>query len=257
MKRFGFFVLVISIFSMFSLPVSSFAQDIESLANEAKLLERKYKDEEAIEKYAEILVLQPTNMLALVKTAELWGNIGRRAEKLYDRNVSLKQSNIFSDKALQADSNDVMAIWVKGLVHKNFAETEEKRDLATENLRLWKVYAEKALEIDRNHALSMHLLAQWHLEVLTQGGLRKASAKILYGGLKDGNIETAIRLMEACRELEPYYAANFLDLARAYDYKKDYANAIQTLERLAKLPIRRLDDKTIKAAGNELMQKLQ
>lgn len=238
----------------------AWGQTPEGLITEARGLERKFKEEEAIRKYSEVLVIQPGNVIALAKIAELHGNIGRRADRagnLYERNVNLKLAREFADKALEADSNHVEAVWVRALVHRHFAETDERRDVATESLRQWKVLAEKALLIDSAHARSMHLLGQWHLEVLTQGGLRKAAGKLLYGGLPNASYATAKSLMEICKAREPYYAANFLDLARLYNHNREYAPAIALLEQLAKLPTRRQDDATIKADGAELLQKLK
>lgn len=240
--------------------LATMAQSPEGLISEARTLERRFKEPEAIAKYEEVLVIQPTNVIAIAKIAELYGNIGRRAARennLFDRNVNLKKANEYADKAMATDSNHVEAVWVRALVHKHFAETDERRDVATESLRQWKTLAEKALKIDSVHSRSMHLLGQWHLEVLTQGGLRKAAGKILYGGLPNASYATAKSLMEICKAREPYYAANFLDLARLYNYNREYAPAIALLEQLAKLPTRRLDDTAIKADGAELLQKLK
>lgn len=234
-----------------------YAQTPEGLLAEAKALERKFKEPEAIDKYSEVLVIQPSNLQATVKIAELWANIARRAEKIFDLNQGLKKAREFANKAMQLDSGSVEALWVKAYVHRHFAETEFKKDDAAEELRQWKIWAEKALAVDSSHFRTKHLLAQWHLEVITQGGLRTASVKILYGGLPKPDINKAVSLMEAVKQAEPYYAANFLDLGRAYNYLKRYELAIQTLDQLAKLPTRRLDDVKIKEEGKLLRLQLQ
>lgn len=256
--KYSFLVFIFSLFA--SLPVQLMAQDPETLTKDAKLLERKFKEEEAIQKYGEVLVIQPTNMNAVVKISELWGNIGMRAAAegdLYQRNVSLKKATEFADKALALDSSSAEALYAKALICKHFAETEEKKDLATENLRLWKEWVEKSLESNPQNPFAMHLLAQWHLTVLTKGGLNKAAAKILFGGLPNGDLAKAISLMETCKEMEPYYCANFFSLGQAYELNKEHLKAIETLERLAKLPTRRKDDITIKAEGAAYLQTLQ
>lgn len=253
-------ILILSVLFLFALPFTIKAQDPESLTKEARLLERKFKEEEAIQKYGEVLIIQPSNMNAVVKISELWGNIGMRAASagdLYQRNVSLKKANEFADKALALDSSSAEALYAKALISKHFAETEEKRDLATENLRLWKEWVEKSLEANPQDPFAMHLLAQWHLTVLTKGGLNKAAAKILFGGLPNGDLAKAISLMETCKEMEPYYCPNFYNLGQAYELNKEHKKAIETLERLAKLPTRRQDDASIKAEGAAYLQTLQ
>ena len=234
-----------------------FAQDPASLINEAKALERKYKDDEALAKYKQAYYIQPSNLLAAIKCSELCGNLGRRADGSIRVSAWMNEAMAFADASLKIDSNSAVARTAKALAFRNLAETEDKKDKSTEYLRQWKVWSEKALTTDSSFARAKHLLGRWHLEVLTQGGIRKAQGKILYGGLPNGDIDRAIVLMEQCRDAEPYFCANFLDLAKAYNYKNGYEKAIQTLERLAKLPTRRQDDVEIKAEGAQLLLKLQ
>jgi tetratricopeptide (TPR) repeat protein len=234
-----------------------FAQDPAALIDEAKALERKYKEEEALGKYKQAYAIQPTNLVAAIKSSELCGNMGRRTDGSIRVSAWMNEAMAFADASLKIDSNSAAARTAKALAYRNLAETEDKKDKSTEYLRQWKVWSEKALATDSSFARAKHLLGRWHLEVLTQGGIRKAQGKILYGGLPDGDIEKAISLMEQCRDAEPYFCANFLDLAKAYNYQHAYEKAIQTLERLAKLPTRRQDDVEIKAEGAQLLLQLQ
>ncbi len=239
------------------LSVPLFAQDPAVLIDEAKALERKYKEEEALSKYKEAYSIQPSNIVAAIKCSELCGNMGQRADGSIRISAWMNEAMAFADASLKIDSNNAAARTAKALAYRNLAETEVKKDKSTEYLRQWKLWSEKALEADSSFSRAQYLLGRWHLELLTQGGIRKAQGKILYGGLPDGDIEMAIKLMEQCRDAEPYYCANFLDLAKAYNYQHSYAKAIQTLERLAKLPTRRQDDVAIKAEGAQLLLKLQ
>jgi tetratricopeptide (TPR) repeat protein len=232
-------------------------QDPASLIEEGKVLERKFKEDEALEKYKQAFAIQPGNVLAASKSAELSGNMGHRASGSVARLAWMNQGLGFAEAAVRADSNASEASAAMALAYRNLAITEEKRDKATEYLKQWKHWSEKALLLDSSHARAAFLLGAWHLEVLTQGSLRKASSKILYGGLPEANIKNAIALMEVCKEAEPYFCPNFLELAKAYNYNKNYEKAIQTLERLLKLPSRRQDDAAIKEEGKILLQKLQ
>lgn len=255
MSRFRFYLLMI-VFSA-GFVTKGAAQDPVALLNEGKALERKFKEDEAFEKYKQAFTIQPGNITAAIKCAELSCNLGRRASGTVRIAAWLNQAMGFADAALGIDSNNTDAIAVKVYTFKNLAETEEKKDKATEYLRQWRIWVDKALSLDSAHAKSNHLLGAWHLEVLSQGSVRKATGKLLYGGLPEANINTAINAMEVCKEAEPYYCPNFLDLAKAYNYNRNYEKAIQTLERLAKLPTRRQDDTALKAEGKELLQKLQ
>lgn len=252
----NWFIPILMICASFSIH----AQDIPSLTLEGKNFERKYKDIDALDTYNKILVIQPENINALVRITAISGWLARRfgnEGNLPERNKWLVKCRDFAEKAINADSLNTDAIWARTEAYRQWAQTEEKKDEATEYLRQWKSMAENGLRIDSTDAKLSHLLGSWHIEVLTLDAFRKATSKVIFGGLKDGNIEIAIKLMEFCRDKEPYYCANFLDLAKAYNYKHDYANAIQTLERLIKLPSRTSEDLIIKAEGKEFLQKLQ
>lgn len=233
------------------------AQDPETLMSEAKNLERKFREDSALVLYKQAYTLQPSNVQAAIKCSELSGNMGRRASGTIRISAWMQQAMGFAEAACKTDSNSADAMAIMAQANRNLAETEEKKDKATLYLRQWRSWAEKALKRDSAHAKASYLLGRWHLEVLTQGAFRKATGKLLYGGLPEANIDSAIALMERCKDWEPYFCANFLDLAKAYNYKLNYAKAIQVLERLVKLPTRRQDDVEIKAEGKELLQKLQ
>ena len=244
-------------FMVFSVMGTALAQDPESMMSEAKALERKFREDSALGIYKQAFSLQPSNLQAAIKCAELSGNMGRRASGSIRISAWMNQAQGFAEAALRIDSNNAEALVAMAQAARNFAETEEKKDKATDYLRKWQSWTVKALQKDSAHARASYLLGRWHLEVLTQGGFRKATGKLLYGGLPEANIDTAVALMEFCKEKEPYFCANFLDLAKAYNFKLNYEKAIQVLERLVKLPTRRQDDVDIKAEGKELLQKLQ
>lgn len=233
------------------------AQDPTQLIAEGKALERKFLEDSALGKYKEAFKIQPSNLVAAIKCAELSGNMAHRASGSIKTNAWLNQALAFADAAIKIDSNNADANCAKAFSYKNMAELEGNKEKGTEYLRQWKTWADKALKMDSAHAKAHYLLGSWHLEVLSQGAVRKATGKLLYGGLPEANINTAVEMMEYCKEKEPYYCLNFLDLAKAYNYNRNYEKAIATLERLGKLPTRRQDDVAIKAEGKELLQKLQ
>ncbi len=81
--------------------------------------------------------------------------------------------------------------------------------------------------------------------------------KTLYGGLPKGDIDSAILYMEKCRVLDQYFVRNYLDLAKAYQYKSQPAKAIEVLNKLVKLPNRTADDAALKEEGKQILQQMQ
>jgi tetratricopeptide (TPR) repeat protein len=134
-------------------------------------------------------------------------------------------------------------------------ETDNKKIVAY--VKDIKRYAAKALSINPNHAKANYTMGKWHYEMATLSGMKKAAVKLFYGGLPDGDIEKAIDYLEKCKTLEPYFATNYLDLAKAYKENRKPAQAIEVLNRLVKLPTRTTDDIAVKAEGNKLLESMQ
>ena len=60
------------------LPFVTGAQDIALLLNEARQLESRFNDQQALQKYSQVLRHQPNNLKALCKSSELHALEGRR-----------------------------------------------------------------------------------------------------------------------------------------------------------------------------------
>lgn len=233
------------------------AQDPASLMEEGRRLEQKLKDDEAFEKYKQALAIQPGNLKAMNKCAELSLSIGGRQADLPSKDKFYRQAKTYVDEALKKDSNNVEANFLMSAVCGKITETEKSKEQVVRYVRDTKLYADKAIALNPDFGKGYYALGRWHLEVMELNSVKKAALKVMYGGLPDATIADAIANMEKCKSLEPYYCANFLDLAKAYHFDKKYEKAISVLEQLAKLPTRRQDDVAIKAEGAALLQKLQ
>ncbi len=63
--------------------------------------------------------------------------------------------------------------------------------------------------------------------------------------------------MEKCRTIEQYFAANYLELAKAYKFKRRPAQAVDVLNKLVKLPNRTANDAAIKTEGQQILSEMQ
>lgn len=248
-----FFLLLIAGF--FTVCLS--AQDPQELMAEAKRLEQQFKDAEALAKYKQALVLQPSLLPAIVKSAELTLTLAEKQTALPEKQAQVEQAMRFATAALKVDSNSAEANYITAVVYGELTDVETKKEKIFEYVKLSHDYAQKATELNKNFGKGWHAYGKWHLEMLQLNAIKKAAVKLLAKSVPDGNLELAIASMERCATLEPYYCTNFLDLAKAYHLQKKYEKAIATLERLAKLPTRRSSDIAVKAEGKTLLQKLQ
>src|SRR5688572_3303801 len=70
--------LILPLILLFILPFKSRAQDIGVLLNDALQLESRFNDQQALQKYSQVLRYQPNNLIALCKSSELHALLGRR-----------------------------------------------------------------------------------------------------------------------------------------------------------------------------------
>ncbi len=232
-------------------------QDLSIQLKEAENLEKQLKEPEALEKYKQILLTSPTNIKALVKAAELNVLLGGKEKEKKTKRLYYESALAFAQRALQADANSADANYAMAMASGKLTDVESENKKIVAFVKDVKTYADKAISINPNHAKANYTLGKWHYEMVTLSGIKKMAVKLFYGGLPDGDLDKAIALMEKCKTIEPYFAPNYLDLAKAYKEAHQPAKATEVLNKLVKLPTRSSEDIAIKAEGAQLLESLQ
>lgn len=248
-----YLLLLFCAFCLFSVN----AQEINVLLKEADNLEKQLKEPEALEKYKQVLLQNPTHLKSLVKLAELNVAIGNRQTDKNSKRLYYETAMSFANRAFQADSNQADASYAMSMVAGKMTDVESENKKIVAYVKDVKFYADRALSINPNHAKANYTLGKWHYEMANLSGIKKVAVKLFYGGLPDGTLDDAIRYMEKCKSLEPYFVSNYLDLAKAYKDNRRPAEAMEVLNRLVKLPTRTTDDITYKAEGSKLLASMQ
>lgn len=233
------------------------SQDIPLLLKEADNFEKQLKEPEALEKYRQVLLLDPANTKALVKASEMNVSLGNRQTDKNTKRLYYETALSYANRAFQTDSSQADASYVMAMASGKMTDVETDNKKIVAYVKDIKRYADKALSINPNHAKANYTMGKWHYEMATLSGIKKVAVKLFYGGLPDGDIEKAIDYLEKCKTLEPYFATNYLDLAKAYKENRKPAQAIEVLNRLVKLPTRTTDDIAVKSEGNKLLESMQ
>lgn len=229
------------------------AQDVNVLLKEASNVEKQLKEPEALEKYKQIVSIDSNNIFALVKCTELNCSIGARQSDKKAKANYYNTARIYAQKALAVDANNSDANYAMALVAGKMTEIEPEKKQVTEYVRQTKVYGDKAVALNSNSAKANYVVGKWHYEMVTLSWLKRTAVKTLYGGLPKADIDSAIFYMEKCRALDQYFARNYLDLAKAYQYKNQPTNEMAVLNKLVKLPIRTADDVVLKEEGRKML----
>lgn len=233
------------------------AQDVAVLMKEAANLERSFKEDEALEKYKLVLQSEPNQLKALVRCSELAGNIGGRVADKKQKQDWYTTSITYAEQALAIDSVSAEALYARALAADRVSEVETDNKKLAVALREMKKYADKGIALYPGNGKSNFILGKWHYNLVMMPWAKKAALKVFFGGMPDGDWDSAYVHMEKCRAAEPYFMKNFYYLARAYKANDKPSKAIEILEQLAKLPTRQLDDVTLKADGKNLLAEMQ
>lgn len=235
--------------------IPAVAQDVNVMLKEAQNLERSLKkDAEAVEKYKQVLTVEPKNFQALIRASELSSGIGARMPDKKMKQTWYHQALAYANQALAVNAGSADANYVRAVVAGKLTETESENKKVVAHVKDIKEYADRALALDPNHARATYTLGKWHLEMVNLSWAKKAAVKLLFGGLPNATIEDAIRFMEKSRTLDKYFVLNHLDLAKAYKQDNKPAKAMEVLNILIKLPNRTADDAALKEEGKKMLE---
>jgi tetratricopeptide (TPR) repeat protein len=239
-----------------AITIISFSQDVTPLLKEAQNFERVLKEEQALEKYKQVIAVSPTNLPALLKTAEITAAIGSRQKEKKARKPYYDAAKVYASKAFALNPNNADVNYVMSIISGKMTEVETDNKKIIEYVKDIRIYADKALSINPKHARATYALGKWNFEIVQLSWVKKMAVKAFFGGMEDAKIEDAIMYMEKARVLDQYYVINYLDLAKAYKYDNKPAKAIEVLQKMLKLPNRTADDANYKEEGKKLLEEL-
>lgn len=236
--------------------ITAKSQDVNVMMKEASNLEIKLDEAGALGKYKQVYLLDTNNVAALVKSSELSSRIGNRQKDNNAKSDLYNQAQSYAMKALSKDSVNAEAAYALSLASQNLAGVSNDNKQKVAYTFQAKNYADKALAADPSNAKANFAAGNWHYQMLTIPGLKKTAAKVLYGKLPEADIDSAIYYMEKSRSLDPYFALDYLQLGKAYEFKGQPAKAIEVYTKLVKLPNRTADDAVLKEEGKKSLDRM-
>jgi len=232
-------------------------QDATTLMSEGLRYEQQLKDTQAVGKYALAFQMQPSNIKAALKAAEMNVGIGSRQTNDGEKRKYYLEAKNFTDAALKFDSTNADANYMTAVVFGKLTEVETSNDKIIDEVRNIKEYADRALAINPNHGKTWYIEGKWHYEMLNLSTIKKVAIKVMYKGMPKANIDSSIAAFEKCKTLEPYFAMNHLALGKAYYYNKQYEKCLASLQQCVKSPTLSIGDKAVKEEAKQLIVKWQ
>lgn len=237
------------------LPIKAVTQDPATLLREAERMEQSFRETDALQRYKEVIRLQPNNLHALCRASDLSSRIGHRQPKNVQANY-YRAAKTYAESALKINPQSPEANFVMSVAMGRMAMLTGGRE-KVQYVNDIKRYAENTLKYDPNNFKAYHVLGKWHYEVSNLTAFERAMARLLFGGLPKASLQDAIRYYEKSYSLEPNFSINYLELAKAYNRNNETKRAIDMLTRLQSVPNRIEDDARIKKEGKQLLEEIK
>lgn len=234
--------------------VSAFGNFAE-LVKQGDAYDAQYKPDAALQYYLPAEKLQPDNAALLVKIArqyvyrmpdqpskEATIQSGRTALSYAERAVKLAPD--------QCDSHLALAICL-GKLTPYFGNKE-----SVEASRRIKAASETAVKLDPNNDFAWHFLGRWHQELAQIGGVTRALALVVYGGLPAASNEEAVRCFQKAIALRPDRLIHHIEIGRTYAAMGRKEEARKALEKGLAMPNIDHDDPETKQRGKSTLDKL-
>ena len=248
--------LILPVISLLVFSFKNRAQDVGLLLKEAQHYEARFNDQEALQKYSQILRYQPNNLVALCKSSELHALIGRRLATKEKQVGYYKTARSQAQQAIRVNANSSEANFVMAFALGRIAliSSGDERINAVKDI---KKYAEKAIRLDPANYKAYHVMGRWHYEVSNLNSVERWLLKVAYGSMPASTLQMSIQNYEKSRQLNPGFLVNYLELAKAYRRNDQTKKAIDLLNIMMKLSPTSSNDGTIKAEGRKLIEKWQ
>lgn len=231
------------------------AQDISTLLKQAELLERSFHDDEALQKYSDVIGRDSSNIKALCSASELCSIIGKRKDSKDQQRIWYKRGNDLARRALavapnHSEANFAMAMSLGRIAQVGSAQEKIK---AAKDI---KIYADRCIQLDPANYKGYFLIARWNYEISDLNALEKWLVKISFGALPPASLEAAISNYRKSMELNPSFVLNYYELAKAYQRNNESQAAKKLLQTMETLPPVYTDDVKIKTLGRKMLSEL-
>ena len=120
-----------------------------------------------------------------------------------------------------------------------------------------KAEAETAAKLNPKNDFAWHLLGRWHQQLAQIGGMTRALALIVYGGLPSASYDEAVKYFQKAIALNPNRLIHYVELGRTYALMGRKAEARQFIEQGLAMTNRDRDDPETKERGRKTLQSLE
>lgn len=230
--------------------------DVDKLLAEARRLQRKYLDSEALAKYEQVLVEDAKNYEALWQAALLSVRIGTRYTDETRRSAYFTSAGQYAYRAFATKPDGGEANYAVALSLVNQATLLRARG----RLLMYKEmqpYVFRAVARRPNWADTWQLLGRWHYRVDHYNIVERAYSELFLGGMPTGaSSRKAIDALKRAHELDSTRIQFSYDLARVYRNQRELDQAIEVLVKSQKIEPVTSEELEVSRRCRNLLQQL-
>ncbi len=229
--------------------------DFAELVRQGDADDAKYQPNEALRYYLPAEKLDPTNAALLVKIARQhvfrMPDLASKSDKIAAGRTALA----YAERAVKAAPNEcdphlsVAICWGKLTPYLS-----NKESVAAS--RQIKTAADNAVRLNPRSDYAWHLLGRWHQELAQIGGLTRALALVVYGGLPAASNEEAVKCFQQALTLRPDRLIHHIELGRTYAVMGRKDEAHKYLRQGLAMPSAEKDDPETKQRGKAALAEL-
>jgi tetratricopeptide (TPR) repeat protein len=229
--------------------------DLAATLAAARAAEAAFEVARALELYRAADVLQPDDPVILQKIAQQLSDLSLDAATPEQKKAQAEQALAFARRAVALAPDQAINVLSLAICYGKLAVFSDTRTKIAYSRRV-REEAERALALDPDYDWAHHTLGRWHYEVATLGLATRVVVRVVYGGLPDASVATAITSLERAVALAPQRVPHHLELGFAYLAARREAEARASFARGLALPSVELYDEPAKARAREALRQL-
>ena len=215
-----------------------------------------FRDEEALEAFKQVLRTDRRNYQALYNVVIINTSLGPRESRAADEQARYEEAHEHARQLLAAYPDSAGSHFAYAAAIGRIAQSAGARDRVRMSTEI-RESAEKAVELDPQHARAWNVLGVWHHRAANLSRLERLAANALFGGAPEGASNDAARAaFERAMAIDPDFILFYHDKAEFLITIGETSEARRVINQGLRLQERTSDDERWKANMREMQGRL-
>ena len=232
------------------------AESAGELIQKGDVFYAKLQAAEALELYLPAEKLDPSNIRLLVRISREYRHLMSDATTASEKLQLGKTAMDYAQRAVALAPNDPETQLALAISYGKMLPIEATKQQIADS-RLIKIAVDKVIALDPTNDLAWHVLGRWYRGLAEVGTVKRAFARLKYGGLPPAKYEDAVRCFEKAIALNPNRLMHYIELGRTYSQMGRDEDARKFITDGLGMAETEKDDPEAKNLGRQILKKLR